>query len=307
MLSAITVLVLDHSSGVNSRSIGHLHPLGTVTAVSVPGHADAVRILEKQTPEFILVEHRDGSTSPLEWLTQVRSHSPRVPVALIEGAGGEQLLVEALQAGAAGWDSRSHFEHFLKPILGKFLALARQDGRYHGLAGYLIEHETCLELGNDQTLLPVILGVLQEELLSSKLWGQSECVQAGIALGEALMNALYHGNLEVSSILRNSDERAYFDLAESRRSQMPYKDRRIHVNVRIDDEQATFVVRDEGAGFDITSLPDPTDPANLEKGSGRGVLLMRSFMDKVFFNVAGNQVVMIKRARVPVEATSYKS
>jgi anti-sigma regulatory factor (Ser/Thr protein kinase) len=88
---------------------------------------------------------------------------------------------------------------------------------------------------------------------------------------------------------------------------MPYKDRRIHVNVRIDEEQGTFVVRDQGAGFDISSLPDPTDPDNLEKGSGRGVLLMRSFMDEVLYNAAGNQVVMIKRRGAPVEASSGKS
>ena len=302
--SGITVLVLDHSTWVNRRPIGRLHPFGTITAVSVPRHADAVRILKAQTPEFILVEHRDGSESPLEWLTKVHCRSPRVPVALIAGTGGEQLLVKALQIGAAGWNSRSNLDNFLKPILRSFLTLAGKDGRYHGLVGYLIETEVHLELGNDQTLLSVILGALQEELLSRKLWSQSECTQVAIALGEALMNALYHGNLGVSSGLRNSDERAYFDLAESRRSLLPYKDRRIHVNVRIDDNQVTFVVRDEGAGFDIASLPNPTDPANLEKGSGRGILLMRSFMDEVRYNAAGNQVVMIKKLSVPVEALS---
>ncbi|HVN79100.1 MAG TPA: ATP-binding protein, partial [Terriglobia bacterium] len=293
--SGITVLVLDHSKWVYSRPIGRMHPLGTITAVSAPGHADAVHILETLTPEFILVEHQDGSVSPLEWLTKVHRQSPRVPVALIAGTGGEQLLVEALQVGAAGWNSKSNLDHFLKPVLQNFLVLAGKDGQHHGLVGYLIEHEAHLELGNDQTLLSVILGVLQEELLIRKLWSQSECIHAGIALGEALMNALYHGNLDVSSILRNSDERAYLELADTRRSQSPYKDRRIHVNVRIDDEQATFVVRDQGAGFDIMSLPNPTDPANLEKGSGRGILLMRSFMDEVRYNAVGNQVVMIKR------------
>ena len=304
MRSALTVLVLDHSSVQNRRLIGRLPAFGTVTAVCVPGQTEAVHILKKQVPEFILVEHCDDGSSPLEWFVKVHKYSPQVPVVLIAGPGGEQLLVEALQTVSAGWDSRSQVDRFLKPILRKFLTLARGDSTYHALTGYLIGHETCLELGNDQSLLPVILGVLQEELLRAELWGQSECVQAGIALGEAVMNALYHGNLEVSSNLRNSDERAYFDLAESRRHEMPYKDRRIHVNVRIDEEQATFVVRDEGAGFDVTSLPDPTHPANLEKGSGRGILLMRSFMDEVFYNPLGNQVVMIKKARVPVKINS---
>ena len=298
---AITVLVLDHSSSLHSRAIGLLHHLGPVTAVYVPARAEALRFLEKQIPEIILVELQDGTHSPLEWLTEVRSRSPLVPVALLAEPGGEQLLVEALRDCASDWIYQRNPEYSTRPTLERFLSLGRNDARYHRLAGYMIKLESCLELGNDQTLLPVILGYLQEELMRSKFCDQAESVQVGIALSEALMNALYHGNLEVSSSLRNLDDCAYFSLAEFRQSQSPYKERRIHLNVRIDGEQATFVVRDEGPGFDTLSLPDPTDPANLEKGSGRGVLLIRSFMDEVIYNDSGNQVTMVKMARALVE------
>jgi anti-sigma regulatory factor (Ser/Thr protein kinase) len=56
-----------------------------------------------------------------------------------------------------------------------------------------------------------------------------------------------------------------------------------------------FVIRDQGPGFDPAQLPDPTDPENLERVSGRGLLLMRTFMDEVTFNKSGNQVTMVKR------------
>ncbi len=55
------------------------------------------------------------------------------------------------------------------------------------------------------------------------------------------------------------------------------------------------MIRDQGRGFDPNSLPDPTDPANLEKAAGRGVLLMRSFMDEVSYNDRGNSVTLVKR------------
>ncbi len=57
-----------------------------------------------------------------------------------------------------------------------------------------------------------------------------------------------------------------------------------------------FVVRDQGLGFDLNTLPDPTDPANLEKASGRGVLLMRMLMDEVKNNRVGNAVTLVKYA-----------
>ena len=60
--------------------------------------------------------------------------------------------------------------------------------------------------------------------------------------------------------------------------------------------EAIYTVRDEGPGYDPSSLPDPTDPANVEKVSGRGLFLIRTFMDQVYHNETGNEITMIKRA-----------
>jgi anti-sigma regulatory factor (Ser/Thr protein kinase) len=58
--------------------------------------------------------------------------------------------------------------------------------------------------------------------------------------------------------------------------------------------RAAVVVRDEGPGFDPARIPDPTDPDNLERLTGRGILLMRTFMDEIRYNDAGNEVTMVK-------------
>ena len=54
------------------------------------------------------------------------------------------------------------------------------------------------------------------------------------------------------------------------------------------------MVADEGHGFDPNTLPDPTDPANLERVGGRGLLLIRTFMNEVTFNKAGNAITLVK-------------
>ena len=56
-----------------------------------------------------------------------------------------------------------------------------------------------------------------------------------------------------------------------------------------------MVVEDQGPGFDPGCLPDPTDLSNLEKPSGRGLMLIRTFMDEVDFNPRGNRIRMVKR------------
>ena len=90
-------------------------------------------------------------------------------------------------------------------------------------------------------------------------------VRVGVALEEALTNALYHGNLGVDSILKEKDDCSFSRLAAERSRQSPYRERRIHVQARLTTREATISIRDEGTGFDPTTLPDPIAPANLER------------------------------------------
>ena len=67
----------------------------------------------------------------------------------------------------------------------------------------------------------------------------------------------------------------------------------------MDAEQVVITVADEGAGFDPGSLVDPTTETNRWKPNGRGVFLMRAYMDEVYFNERGNQIWLVKKLHTP--------
>jgi anti-sigma regulatory factor (Ser/Thr protein kinase) len=114
------------------------------------------------------------------------------------------------------------------------------------------------------------------------------------------VNAIFHGNLEVSSALRELDGgKPYHDLAERRRQEAPYGDRRVRVTAVQRREEVRYHIADEGPGFDPSALPDPTDVSQLERVSGRGLLLIRTFMDEVAHNARGNEITLVKRLRPP--------
>ena len=94
-----------------------------------------------------------------------------------------------------------------------------------------------------------------------------------MAVREAVTNAMVHGNQE--------------DEAKS-----------VEVVFNCHDNELEIEVRDQGTGFDLSSVPDPTDAANLMKTSGRGIFLMRTFMDDVQYvhrPEGGTAVRMSKR------------
>jgi anti-sigma regulatory factor (Ser/Thr protein kinase) len=84
-------------------------------------------------------------------------------------------------------------------------------------------------------------------------------------------------------------------LVDRRLSQAPYCDRKIYLDVKMSADEARFIVRDEGPGFDVTKLPARGDAETLENEGGHGLLLMQAFMDEVTFNAQGNEVTMLKR------------
>jgi hypothetical protein len=122
-------------------------------------------------------------------------------------------------------------------------------------------------------------------------------IQMGVVLLEALLNALYHGNLEVSSELRQEDEKRFYALAEERRDKAPYRDRRILVHARVDRQMARFVICDEGPGFDTSSVDRPIEPEDLSRIGGRGLLLIRAFVDEMHHNNLGNEITLVKHGR----------
>ena len=92
-----------------------------------------------------------------------------------------------------------------------------------------------------------------------------------VALDEAFVNAVKHGNK--------------FDTAKN-----------IRIVAEVTPKEARFTIEDEGEGFDVSAIPDPTDVENLFKTSGRGVMFMYNIMDEVVYNEKGNRITMIKKS-----------
>jgi serine/threonine-protein kinase RsbW len=99
-----------------------------------------------------------------------------------------------------------------------------------------------------------------------------------IALDEAFVNAVKHGN--------------QFN-----------PEKNVRISVDVSPKEASFTFEDEGEGFDVAKIPDPRDPDNLFKTSGRGVLIIHNVMDAVQYNERGNRITMIKKSDSETQKT----
>lgn len=125
------------------------------------------------------------------------------------------------------------------------------------------------ELPSDLSLMNGVLQYLIERVAKLKLIIPEES-NLFIALDEAFVNAVKHGN-------KNDPNKL------------------VRITAELSPSEACFTVEDEGEGFNVQDIPDPCDPENLFKSSGRGVLLIYNIMDEVEYNAQGNRVKMVKR------------
>ena len=134
------------------------------------------------------------------------------------------------------------------------------------------------KLDNDPTLIAPLVDRVQQGMIGMQLCSPAQRMHIGIALEEALINAMYHGNLELPShrlrqVRQLLHEGKPSELVDERRMQPPYKDRAIQVAVDFTRNRAQFVVSDEGEGFDVqANLPAPDHRAIEGAEGGRGLL-----------------------------------
>ena len=292
-----TVLIVDDSS-TDRRFAGGL--LGKIEGLSIEyavDGGDALTKMELHVPDIVVTDLDMPSINGLELVEVIRQAYPIVPVILMTARGSEDFAVKALKAGASSYVPKRQLTFQLAETVNQVLQAAHRDRTYLRLKRRLKRHEVEFSIENDQELISSMVHYLQELATEMGACNESERVRIGVALQEALTNACFHGNLELSSSLRETDHRAYYDLAIQRINSLPWSSRRIRVIGRFTDDEAEFTIRDEGFGFDQDCLFDPTDPENLERPCGRGLLLMHTFMDDVQYNSIGNEVKLTKRRK----------
>jgi CheY-like chemotaxis protein len=263
--------------------------------IDAAGGREALAAIGRQVPDLVLTDLHMPGMDGLELVREVRDRHPHLPVILITAYGSEELAIRALPEGAASYVPKRNLAADLLPTVHNVLALAGAAKDQQRVLGCLTQTESQFVLDNDETLITPLIGYLEADLRRQEFCIANGLLRLAVALREALINAIHHGNLEVPSVLLAKDERAYSHLVEERRRQAPYRERRLHVTAKLTAAAVAYVIADEGPGFDPSCLPDPTDPANLENPSGRGLLLIRTFMDSVSHSAGGNQITMIKR------------
>ncbi len=255
--------------------------------------SDGLMALEKiqaRVPDIVVTDMQMPNMDGIQLVENVRRFYPWVPVVLITAAGSEEIASQALQRGAAGYVPKARCSELLNETLDHVLELTRTESSFERIleCATLTQFEFSLE--NDFALVTPLIELAQRMIVGLGICDEPAAVQVGVALEHAILNSIYHGSLEIGGPLNGDRE-----LMDQRLTLAPFKDRRVHISIRVTSEEARFTVRDEGPGFQYQELTAMGRKTALLGEGGRGLFLMWAFMDRVSFDPTGNTVVMVKR------------
>lgn len=294
-----TVLIVDDSSVDRELARSLLQSGSSLDVEFAEDGALALEAISRSAPDLVVTDLHMPNMNGLELVEEIHSNHASIPVVLVTGKGSEELAVLALKQGAAGYVPKAELANDLFRTAMQVLAVSRADQGLRELRAYWVETNCTFKLPTDYNLIAPQVEQLTETIDAMQLLDRTELVRVAMAVEEALSNAIYHGNLELTS-----EELASvgYDLADpeadtiidTRMKSSPYKDREVSVGAQFSRTQIRIEVEDQGPGFDHAGSRSPEDVIADGTLSGRGLAKMRLFCDEVTFNERGNVVTLVK-------------
>ena len=291
-----TILIVDAEEASRLTLSKKLSRAGYYVITSEKAE-DALYILKssEEKVDLIISDVKLRKTDGIELLKRVKAMDEPLPMLLITGKGNVEDAITALRLGVDDFIRKPVDANDVVSSVRSILR-RKQSEKIAESFGRFIQYEKIVYvIPNEVSLINTISYQLTRNLVPLGFCNMTTSENISLALKEAIMNSVCHGNLEISSSIReHSGIRGFNEEIEKRKDEPQYKDRKVQITYEQTDEYIEYAIQDDGPGFDHRSLPNPRDPENFLKNSGRGLLIIAVHLDDVHWNDKGNCIYLKK-------------
>jgi serine/threonine-protein kinase RsbW len=271
-MKKVRVLVVEKSKTMQMFLRNLLEPENYEVVVAKDGETglEIFRrgLLEDRSFDIVLTEVVMSGMSGLDLLGKIKALDRDTIVVVLTSDANVDTAIKALNLGANNFLHKPPNSEEILSVLWR-ATKQREIFLENEELNVFTERSIRIEIPSQ---LKFIKGIAHNIIADAKLMGYEENDlhdKIPVTIDEAVTNAIKHGNNF------QEDIKVFFD-------------------TEITADRIKIVVADEGDGFDVHSVPDPMDPINFLKPSGRGILFMNIGMDEVRYNQKGNVLTLIK-------------
>jgi len=260
--------------------------------------SEGLDIYSSGHPDVIICDVVLPGISGMEFLRDIRKNDSKTAIVMMATESSERLAVLAFRAGADDFLKKPIQDKDLLPMLDKFakrLPEAKNAADPYGevVSGRLV-FTFPTEYDGTASIMPRVMETLSEDYFSL-----DDRISIELGLSELVTNAIEHGNLNITydektAVADLSD--GMMDLCNERLLDPEIASRIVTIYYEFTPEECKWTIIDEGNGFDVSKVPDPTKCADREVlFHGRGIMFSRAIFDSVEYKGKGNEVVVTKK------------
>jgi CheY-like chemotaxis protein/anti-sigma regulatory factor (Ser/Thr protein kinase) len=283
------VLVIEDESALRRMLAEGLTRMGHEVLLARDG-SDGLEVFEKQRPNIVLTDVRMPGKRGIEVLRHIKTIDPEAKVVIMTGYGNEEIATEALRGGAINYLKKPFSFQDLHEVIEKIANIQNLEINKK----FVLEETKRIVMANE---IDRVWGVVNQLLIcAGNVCGKEKIQELGLALYEIIVNAIEHGNLEITfdEKCEAMKHNGYEALLRERIADPVCSARRVVIDYRMIPGELHYCVADEGNGFDWQNLAYSDPSRNPLVPCGRGLFLARIYLDRVEFNRKGNKVHLVK-------------
>lgn len=297
-MSEGTILIVDDEQMIRELLVDILSAAGNYRLLTAANGEEALTVFTNQEVDLVLTDLRMPGVTGLELLAELRRIKEDVPVIILTGYGRREDVVEALRLGASNFLMKPQEIKLVHSVASKVLRVRLKERLEQQIYDYFEAESQAYKIPNILKFTFPLIDLITDKLIRIGICDNHDLTNIRLALDEALINAIIHGNLEIPSTMKGtslSEITKFNQLVKERSLTEPYLSRNVHVEMELSQDQVKYVIIDEGNGFDWSQMPRTFEDHEILANHGRGLLLIQAFMDKVTFNDKGNSITLVKK------------
>jgi len=293
MMHNIKVLVVeDDPASMNYLEI-ILNKEGLEYKTAIDGK-EGLEIFKEYEPHIVLSDINMPHMSGIELLSAIKRIRPQTIVIMLTAFNSEEYVIESMRYGANNYLKKPILRENIIGLLRKYKAVLFARNQHKKIHNFIESQRFSMSFESDIHQVPFIINYLIDEIDS--LFKEDEAMGIRLGLDEIIINAIEHGNLEISYVEKSyaMQESRFEELLKERTNDPIRGKRKVSITFEYKKDYCEWIITDEGDGFDPDSIPNPITTDGAEMLHGRGIFITRFQFDELEYLGKGNKVRLRK-------------